>query len=261
MQNRKIIQCVSNKNQKITPQQTIQEIKNAGFDGVFIQWYNKDWQFSQQQQVDLCKQLNLSIQFAHLSYNGINDLWFDGEKGDKLIDNYMKDLDECKKNNIDMVVMHITCKYETPQPSQIGIQRLQKLVDYAEKLNIKVAFENTRLFGYLEFVFQHIKNKNAGVCFDTGHYHCYYNDKFNWHLFKDRIFAVHIHDNDGTDDQHLLAFDGTLNWQDIMQKLKQANYNGPITLESNYRNTYTNSSAQQYFSEAYNRAKKLRDLI
>ena len=30
--------------------------------------------------------------------------------------------------------------------------------------------------------------------------------------FKNRIFAVHLHDNDQSDDQHLLPFDGTIDW-------------------------------------------------
>lgn len=33
----KYIQCVQNYNKNVTPQQTICAIKNAGFDGVFLQ--------------------------------------------------------------------------------------------------------------------------------------------------------------------------------------------------------------------------------
>ena len=42
-----------------------------------------------------------------------------------------------------MVVMHLTSKSVAPIYNEIGIKRLQKIVDYAESLDIQVAFENT----------------------------------------------------------------------------------------------------------------------
>ena len=60
-----------------------------------------------------------------------------------------------------MVVMHLTLKSIAPEPNLIGVERLQRIVNYAEQLNIKVAFENTKIYGYLEYVFKHIKNSNA----------------------------------------------------------------------------------------------------
>ena len=56
---RKYIQCVQNSNKNVSVKDTIYSIKNAGFDGVFLQWYNKDWEFSEQQQLDLCRELGL----------------------------------------------------------------------------------------------------------------------------------------------------------------------------------------------------------
>ena len=33
----------------------------------------------------------------------------------------------------------------------------------------------------------------------------------------DKLIALHLHDNDGISDQHLLPFDGTVNWKNIME--------------------------------------------
>lgn len=157
----KYIQCVQNDNKNVTPQQTICAIKNAGFDGVFLQWYNKNWDFAQEEQLKPCKELGLEIQFIYLGYKGINNIWLEGEDGEALVKNYLNDLDVCKSNNIDMVVMHLTSKSIAPEPSLIRVERLQRIVDYAEQLSIKVAFENTKIWGYLEYVFSHIKNSNV----------------------------------------------------------------------------------------------------
>lgn len=257
---RRIIQCVQNDNDNVSAKDTIYAIKNAGFNDVFIQWYDKDWEVSQQEQVDLCKELGFSIEFAHLGYKGINDIWVDGESGDNLVCKYLKNLDECKENSIPMVVMHLTTHSIAPAPSKIGIKRLQKIIDYAEKLQIKVAFENTKIFGYLEYVFKYIKNKNVGVCFDSGHYHCHFNDKFNWEMFKDKVFAVHLHDNDKSGDQHLLPFDGTIDWKKLWGNLKNANYNGPITMESCYSYPYLKQSVKDFYKLSFDRAKLIEKL-
>ena len=80
---RKLIQCVQNDNMNVSVKDTIYAIHNAGFDGVFLQWYNKDWEFSQEEQLKLCKSLGLTIEFCHLSYKGINNIWLKGIEGDR----------------------------------------------------------------------------------------------------------------------------------------------------------------------------------
>lgn len=256
------VQCVQNGNKNVTPQDTIKAIKNAGFDKAFVQFSNKEeYDFTLQQQIDLCKKLNLNIEFAHLSYANINDLWAEGKSGDNLIEKYKKELVFLKQNKIPMAVMHLTRKSVAPQPSETGIKRLQIIADYAKRLNIKIAFENTKIPGYLEYVFEHIKNKNIGVCFDSGHFHCHFDDMFNWEFFKDKIFAVHLHDNDKSDDLHLLPFDGTLDWIKLCQNLKNANFSGPITLESCYRFDYLNMSLQNFYNLSLERAKKIDVLM
>lgn len=254
---RKLIQCIQTANKNASIKETIYAIKKAGFDGAFVQWYNKILDFSQEEQVDLCKQLGLSIEFAHLGYKGINEIWVDGEAGDNLVNYYKRDLDSIKQKNISLVIMHLTSKSVAPGPSLIGIKRLQIIVDYAEKLNINIAFENTKIFGYLEYVFDRIKNKNIGVCYDSGHDHCYFDDKFNWGKFKNKILAVHLHDNNKSDDLHLLPFEGTINWEELVKNLKMANYDGPVTLESCYSSLYQNFSVEDFYKKSYELAKQV----
>lgn len=258
---REICQCINNQNKGVSIIDTIKSIKNAGYKKVFVQWYDRDWEVSQQVQLDYCKELGLEIEFAHLGYDGINNIWLEGKEGELLVEKYLRNLDECSKNNINLVVMHLQSKSIAPEPNEIGLSRFQKIADYAKKLNIKIAFENTKLQGYLEHIFDNIKNDNIGICFDIGHCHCFFKDDFSWEKFSDKIFAVHLHDNDGTDDQHRLPFDGTIDWQDFMFKLETANYTGPITLESCYSNFYIKQSLQEFYVDSFKRAEKLKAMI
>ena len=259
--NKDFVICVSNDNVGVDALNTIDAVKKAGFKNTFIQWYDKDFSISQLKQVEYIKKLGLNIEFAHLGYQNINEIWIDGEIGDRLVDRYCKDILDCHNLGINMVVMHLVSKWIAPKYNEIGLNRIKKIVEYADKLGIKIAFENTKLLGYIEYVLDNINNDNIGICFDVGHYHC--NNKDNWNIsrFKDKIFCVHLHDNNGLSDQHLLPLDGTINWPKIIKLLNELNYNGPITLELIYRNDYLNMNINDFYNEAYKRAMAISELI
>ncbi len=233
MKDRDIAVVVSNANKDVSAIETIDAIKNAGFTNVFIQWYNRDWKPTQEEQLEYIRKKGLNIIFAHLGYQNINDLWLEKEAGDKLVDRYKNDIKICRNNNIPMVIMHLTSKSEAPKYNEIGLKRLQEIVDYAQKLNIKVAFENTKIKGYLDYVIDNIKNKNVGICFDSGHYHVHFNDEF----------------------------DGTLNWSNVVKNLKECNYSGPITLELCYRYEYLKMGINEFYKKGYEVGNKLKEMF
>lgn len=249
--------AIQNGDENVSILETIKSIKNAGFKNVFVQWYDKEWEHSQEEQVKICKELGFNIIFAHLGYQNINSIWEEGEIGDSLVERYKNDIRNCKENGISMVVMHLTSKKKAPMYGEIGLERIKKIVKYAKELNVKVAFENTKIKGYLEYVLGNIKDDNVGICFDAGHYHVHFDDEFDFEFFKDRIFAVHLHDNDKSDDLHLLPFDGTIDWKTVITKLKECNYEGPITLEICYRYEYLNLTLDDFYKMGKNRGDKL----
>ena len=264
---RKILQCVitSNDTNKDATN-IIGAINRAGFNGVFLQWYNKDLPLSQQEQFDLCQELGLDVEFVHLGYKGINNIWLEGEDGDALVSYYKNDLDACNKNGIKLVVMHITSKMIAPAPSIVGVKRLKEIADYADKLGIRIAFENTKLKGYLEYVFDNIQNQNIGICLDVGHSHCHFEDDFDFEKFKGKIWAVHLHDNHGkleddrASDEHLLPFDGDIDWEYYTRKLIESGYTGSVTLES-HNKYYPNISLDEFYKLSYEKAKKLKEMF
>ena len=119
---RDIAVVVSNDNAEVNIIETIDAIKKAGFKNVFIQWYNKDWNPSQEEQLKYVREQQLNVIFAHLGYQNINDIWLDNEEGDKLVDRYKNDIRICKEKDIPMVVMHLTSKSEAPKYNELGIK-------------------------------------------------------------------------------------------------------------------------------------------
>ena len=252
---------ISNANQTVTPIETIDAVKRAGYENVFIEWYNKDWEISQEEQLKHVRELGLNVIFAHLGYQKINELWVDNEVGEAHVDRFINDLKICKKHGIDLVCMHLTSKSEAPGPNEIGIQRLQKIADAAKELGVKIAFENTKIKGYQEYVLKHIKNDNVGICLDSGHLHAHFKDELDFDLFKDKIFCVHLHDNLKEKDQHLIPFEGTLDWIWLINQLKKCNYNGPVTMELVYQNEYVGEDLTEFYQRGFEAGKKLVQMM
>lgn len=257
---RELAVVVQNSNKNVTGFETIDAIKNAGFKNVFIQWYD-DNRWNEQAQVDYAKEQGLNIIFAHLGYQNINDIWEKGKSGDELVERYKNDIACCSKNGINLVTMHLTSGTVAPKYNELGLNRIREIVSFAKSVNVKVAFENLKVKGTLEYIFENIKDENVGLCYDAGHCHAHFKDEFDFEPFKDKIFAVHLHDNDASGDQHLLPYDGTIDWEKVMSEVASYGYNGPVTLELSYRKDYLKDSVQDFYKEGYKRGEKLAQII
>ena len=72
-----------------------------------------------------------------------------------------------------------------------------------------------------------------GLCFDAGH-----NNLLKWdiesyiRLLGNRIKALHLHDNDGNGDWHMIPCTGTVRWDKLCSLLCETGYSGTINFET-----------------------------
>jgi sugar phosphate isomerase/epimerase len=73
----------------------------------------------------------------------------------------------------------------------------------------------------------------VGVCWDTGHANINRPFKQSDELRKlgQRLKALHVADNAGRGDDHLAPYMGTIDWPDILQALKDIDYQGTFNFE------------------------------
>ncbi|NLE26298.1 MAG: hypothetical protein GX625_13325 [Clostridiaceae bacterium] len=71
--------------------------------------------------------------------------------------------------------------------------------------------------------------------------------------------ALHLHDNDGTDDQHLIPGDGLIDWSVVIKKLCETNYPGAIALEvsNEFSKNIDDKDAKVFLKRAYEAARRL----
>ncbi len=66
---------------------------------------------------------------------------------------------------------------------------------------------------------------DMGICWDTGHAHLTgLNQATELTVVGDRLRMLHLHDNDGRHDRHLIPFTGTVDWQSVADGLRTIAY-------------------------------------
>ena len=71
------------------------------------------------------------------------------------------------------------------------------------------------------------------VCWDTGHANFQGNQYDDILALGDQLRAVHINDNRGKGDEHIIPYLGTLNLDEVMHALTDVGFQGVFTFECN----------------------------
>ena len=77
----------------------------------------------------------------------------------------------------------------------------------------------------------HGVHEALGLCLDTGHRHLYGDVAEGIRLGGRAISTLHIHDNHGARDEHILPLDGTIAWAPFMHALGEIGYDGVFLYE------------------------------
>ncbi|MEK7474911.1 MAG: sugar phosphate isomerase/epimerase [Candidatus Coatesbacteria bacterium] len=73
---------------------------------------------------------------------------------------------------------------------------------------------------------------DAGVCLDSGHAHVTDGSPAAaLKLLGERLYTLHVHDNDGASDQHLMPGEGKVRWDEYVAGLAAAGFEGVFNLE------------------------------
>jgi sugar phosphate isomerase/epimerase len=118
------------------------------------------------------------------------------------------------------------------------IDSMRRLCAAAEAKSIRVALENMpsgELGASLIEIADLVRASgihNLGVCLDTGHANMNKDLIAGVVASSQRLFALHVHDNDGLKDQHLAVFAGTVNWDEFVKTLRDIRFSGCFMLET-----------------------------
>ena len=201
----------------------------------------------------LVSEKGLFLENVHAPFLDYNNLWsknkYTRESVSKIL---VSCIDFCGTHDIPVVVTHISKGNDVPDPNVDGLNAFRYLVEYAETVGVILALENTRKNGHLDYLLSRIDSPNLGLCYDSGHDFLYSADPVEiltkWgHL----LVATHLHDNNGSSDNHWLPEKGAHRWRLIKELFPRASYKGPVSLEAFPRNP-EKETGESFLVKAFN---------
>ena len=138
--------CLSTNNTfGITEAEQVRLFKRAGFDG-----FNVLWGYGLDETVEECARVGeeegMIFQSIHAPWGYCADMWDEAcaEDAEDGVAELCHCLDLCKKYNVPVMVSHVYVGFDEEYvPTDFGIKNYGRVVDYAESLGVKIAFENT----------------------------------------------------------------------------------------------------------------------
>jgi sugar phosphate isomerase/epimerase len=119
---------------------------------------------------------------------------------------------------------------------EAGFTALEELNMFARQRGVEILLENIpNALATAERLqlFNNITHLNLNYVFDTGHAHIGAGIEHEFEIMKDRIRSLHVHDNNGVEDQHLfpMSGDGTIDWAQTMDLFRSRPGQYPLLLE------------------------------
>lgn len=208
----------------------------------------------------------MRYELIHAPFDTINNMWLKGEAGDRTLADLITAVNRAAEGGCPTVVVHLSSGKTPPTITDIGRARFQILVEYAACKNVNIAFENQRKLANIAWAFEYFADApNVGFCWDCGHEACFAGGREYMPLFGDKLICTHLHDNSGKpdDDQHLLPFDGSIDFGRVAKRLRESKYQGTLTLEifdiNNHNYDFVTPMA--FLEKAAMVAKRLRRMV
>jgi sugar phosphate isomerase/epimerase len=165
----------------------------------------------------------------------------DGAVRERALDETLRALYIARRLPFPVLVVHVGPERggQTPgQNSRDGARRsIDALADAARPLGVQVAVELignelSKAGSLVHFVEEVLEAGAAAICLDLGHAQLEGDLVDAIETVSEHIALVHAHDNRGRSDDHLLPFDGGIDWPQAMTALQKVGYEGPIVIES-----------------------------
>lgn len=228
--------------------------------------------------VGKARSLKLEIQSLHAPFTKAADLWCDDtERRECAVEEQISALDFCRRQNIPVMVAHVWIGMGTEASVTLeGLDSFDRIVRAAEERGVKIAFENTEGEEYLNCLMDRYRDSDTvGFCWDSGHEMCYNGGCDLLARYGDRLLVTHLNDNLGVrsysgeitwlDDLHLLPYDGIIDWDSSIERLRRSKHLEILNLElttvskpgCHDNDKYGNMGYEAYFAEAYARACRI----
>ena len=183
--------------------------------------------------------------FVQAHSPGGNPLSEDDSYVENLINATIRSIDVCGILGIPNTVVHAGVLKGISKEESFEKNRefFRKLFPAMERNNVNVFCENSTAKNMGDMYFtnsgsdmkefvEYVNHPLFHACWDTGHGNCEGSQYDEITALGSDLYALHINDNRGGQDEHLLPYFGTMNLDEIMNALIDMDYKGYFTFEA-----------------------------
>ncbi|MBD3179080.1 MAG: TIM barrel protein [Candidatus Latescibacteria bacterium] len=134
-------------------------------------------------------------------------------------------------------------------------RRIQPLIEIAEKAGVTIALENTwddrpEILLRLRSL---CRSDRVKFCLDTGHVNCFSRIPLSrwWTALGDMVEALHLHDNRGDSDDHMVPGKGTFDFEELAGYLRAAGTHPKLDLEVSWHQA---AQSRDYLTSIFQQA-------
>ncbi|MGC1629859.1 MAG: sugar phosphate isomerase/epimerase [Candidatus Acidiferrales bacterium] len=141
------------------------------------------------------------------------------------VDEIKRALDVAERIPFQFLVQHIGHGRQMADPRKLNaaFTSLENLSMFAKARGVTISLENTPDELGAPASLQHFITEthlhDLKLCFDIGHAHVEDGVTTGFEAMRERLVTTHIHDNHGDKDEHLLPFDGTIEWDAALRAI------------------------------------------
>ena len=259
----------------LSPEDHIALLHRIGWDGFFTGW-DPDKTAAYAEAAEKYGMIYTSI---HAPFTQVRYLWDEGEPGEQVTEELIACVRDCAAHRVPVLVIHPFIGFKEHTPTQIGLDNYARVVEVADRLGVKLGFENVEGEEYLAALMERFWDApSCGFCLDTGHEQCYNGGKDMMALYGEKLCHTHFNDNIGIylppetpieqtwrNDLHLTMGDGIVDWKGVMDRIDASPYEGPLICELTRGNKpdrhdhdgYAAMSLEDFYAFAYDRVMKV----
>jgi sugar phosphate isomerase/epimerase len=117
-----------------------------------------------------------------------------------------------------------------------ALRSAEEICQLAEPLGVRVAFEVipnelSTVASLVTMLESGLDAPHAGICLDFGHAHLMGDVADAVETAAEHVIATHVHDNRGREDDHLVPYRGTINWDMALMTMQKIGFDATYLLE------------------------------
>jgi sugar phosphate isomerase/epimerase len=155
------------------------------------------------------------------------------------VDEMKRTLEVAEKIPFGILVLHLGGREPMDERRKdAAFNSLEHLVVFAKQRGVTIALENTpgelATPANLRHFIEDTRLHDLRLCFDAGHAHMEAGVVQSYETMREFVVTTHVHDNRGDKDEHLLPYEGTIDWDSTLKGFTHAPAAGnqlPLVME------------------------------